>query len=91
MIYVDSRVTFLALRESNAAIGRLRRDHRTLFNCLQVSVEKLGSWQTTDVTENLQGGILTDDILNLPSAFKDIQDALARPRVYRVCNLSCWS
>ena len=91
MIQVDGCVTFLALGESNAAIGRLRQDHRILFNCLQLSVKKLGSWQLADVMGNLQGGILTDNIYGLPSAFKDIQDALARPRVYRVCSLPCWS
>ena len=60
-----------------------------MFNCLQVMVE-MGT-DETDVWTNLHGGSLATDIHALPSAFKDIQDALAQPRVYRVCNLPCWS
>lgn len=41
-----------------------------MFNYLQVTV--LGTWQEPDVTGKLQGGIITDNIHDLPSALKDI-------------------
>ena len=91
MFYVDSCVAFFLFGEPNAAMRRLRRNQSTLFNCLQVTVSKLGAWQETDVTANLNGGSLTTDIDALPPAFKGIHDALTRQRVYGVCNLTCWS
>ena len=52
-----------------------------------MKVRCLGEWAPTDVEENLKGGTLTKDITALPSTFNEIQDALAQPRLYQVCNL----
>ena len=87
MLYVANCIALLAFRESNKAIGKLRQDHGTLFKCLQVTAENLKVWRKEDVDRNLQGGILTTNIDRLVYAFREIQDALEQPRVYRVCTL----
>ncbi|KAH0834610.1 hypothetical protein J3R83DRAFT_10065, partial [Lanmaoa asiatica] len=61
----------------------LRENHATLFECLQVTVRRLGGWAPTDVEENLKGGALTEDITALPTTFREIQDALVQPRQYK--------
>ena len=83
---VAERIGFLAFRESNKAISSLRENHGTLFQCLQVRVQNLRKWRLRDVETNLQDGILTDDD-NKPE-FRDIQEALAKPRLYQVCTSS---
>ena len=85
-----NHVVLLAMEDSNNAILKLQQYHNTLFKCLRVTAEKLGTWSFEDVDRNLQGGILTNDINHhiLPRAFREIQDALAQPRVYRVCTVS---
>ncbi|KAN0081585.1 hypothetical protein V8E55_009209, partial [Tylopilus felleus] len=69
--------------ESRNAICKLQEHHDVLFKCLKVTVQKLGQWKKEDVTRNLQGGIMTNNISHLPSTFENIRNALARPRLYR--------
>ena len=72
--------------ESNKAIGMLRANHDTLFKCLQITVQNPGNWHLDDVVKNLRGGILTNDD-NRPE-FREIQEGLAKPRLYQACTSS---
>ncbi|KAG6374813.1 hypothetical protein JVT61DRAFT_4197 [Boletus reticuloceps] len=69
------------------ATRELRADHATLFERLQVTVKRLGSWVPADVERNQKDGFFTADIAELPSAFKDIHDALAEPRRYKASSV----
>ncbi|KAN0081576.1 hypothetical protein V8E55_009200 [Tylopilus felleus] len=69
--------------ESRNAICKLQEHHDVLFKCLRVTIQNLGQWKKEDVTQNLQGGIMTNNISHLPSTFENIRNALARPRLYR--------
>lgn len=87
MVYVVNCIAFVACAESDGAIGELRKNHDVLFKCLQVTVESLGDWGPDDVQRNLQGGILTDNDSDLPPELKEIQEALAKKRMYQACTL----
>lgn len=75
------------MQEASKAIDRLRADHDTLFKCLQVTVRNPRDWRLDDVERNLQGGILTNNAGNLPSELQEMQEALAKPRLYQARTL----
>ncbi|KAH0831420.1 hypothetical protein J3R83DRAFT_14092, partial [Lanmaoa asiatica] len=59
--------------------AKLRRDYPILFKCLQVTVQRLATWNWMDVNQNQKGGIFANDIDVLSPEFGETVGALSQP------------